>query len=469
LYSDSLGLPELLPKIAALRKELGTVDEFVPQPVQIPPESPENNKLYIVSAFDERAEQMAYSELRQNPMSPKDPQTPSPKNSPSGLQSPRDSTPEKKTSRRNSGAKKDNQNAIKDVPVPKPDPIDPDEDVNMNQGPKLAQGDTSFANNNPVQVPSPEKSGVTSDLSEKDLDMDDKSEKYLPSAKVNDRDDDDLSHSPEEQEDVLRDKKYKHIISNGGRSPSNRTSDKSIKTIKTPKDVKEAKDGKTKKDDKSKSAKSVTPPAEKKPEIIQLPEPDKMVVDDINTADYLVDQFLRREYVAILNQIEIEDEFNNIDVDKMLEAPFYENRMDDDEDYGRPPDIQRDDVIKDSDLELMLENDPNDKYAHYRLGEKEIERESFSEKLKYHFTKVHKIDPLYMNHIVEQALGEIYFKDKNFKIAFFFFDKCLSNRHCDRYHILVRVAQCYSKLMYYENAHSAYERVDRPFNLRLLT
>ena len=163
---------------------------------------------------------------------------------------------------------------------------------------------------------------------------------------------------------------------------------------------------------KKKKQKQTQKPEKVKPEPqVPVEEPihttareDSFHIDDVEQPDTIVGLFLRRQYVAILNQIEIEDEFEEIELE--TDTPFEYDFNDDRQ--APPTNLQesfRDNLVKDEDLEALIEENPNDIYAHYRLGEIEIKKGDFSEKLKYHFTKVNRIDPRYNKHVVDQTLG----------------------------------------------------------------
>ena len=145
-----------------------------------------------------------------------------------------------------------------------------------------------------------------------------------------------------------------------------------------------------------------------KPIEIVLSKQESLMEDDLDGREELVKNFTRRQYLAIVNQIEIEEEFEELESD--LDKPFEYDPFDDDNQRRRNSNISeesRDRIVKDEDLEDILEESPNDIYAHFRLGELEIEKEEFSERLKYHFTKVHMLDDRYKKHVVDQALGSI--------------------------------------------------------------
>jgi hypothetical protein len=205
------------------------------------------------------------------------------------------------------------------------------------------------------------------------------------------------------------------------------------------------------------------------------PMPD-FLPDDLPSTKQLVSGMLKKEYLNILQTIEIEDEFEKLQVD--VDMPFVENELmnDDysDEDSisgsqaGLPVFGREDKDIKERekyehDLEHTLEKSPNDILLHYKLGALEIKKGEFSEKLKYHFTKVHRLDSKFKRHIVSQALGELYFKgndQESARIALYFFKEGYSHDNSDKFHTLVRIAQCYSMLNRLMNAEAAYKAVN---------
>lgn len=203
-----------------------------------------------------------------------------------------------------------------------------------------------------------------------------------------------------------------------------------------------------------------------------MPPQSELTKDDLPTIRLLVKNMLKSEYVNVLQTLEIEDEFENLEVD--INSPFDPNDIEGDEysdaesnldsQAGLPVFGKDENDIKDRDryinqLENLLEKTPNDIALHYKLGAMEIKKGEFSEKLKYHFTKVHKLNPRYKRHIVNQALGELLFKanDKtNARRALYFFKTALSIDNTDQFHTLIRIAQCYSILGKLENSQAAY-------------
>lgn len=187
---------------------------------------------------------------------------------------------------------------------------------------------------------------------------------------------------------------------------------------------------------------------------------DELVVDDLPTPKELLANFLKKRYLEIIQQIEIEEEFDAMVPDTDLDEPFiYDGREDDIDDgvSSRASVASHAALMDDDNLEDLLEEEPENKYAHYRLGEIDIQKNEYSERIKYHFTKVFKIDPNYKKHIVCQALGEIYFKDRNYKTSLFYFKESLYEPRTEVFHTLVRLAQCYTKLLRFQNALSTYD------------
>lgn len=206
-------------------------------------------------------------------------------------------------------------------------------------------------------------------------------------------------------------------------------------------------------------------------EVAEPPEEEIMRPDTFPSIAELVKNTLRKEYKAVVQELEIEEEFNSLDID-VEETLLEDDLKTEEDDEGSEKDTLKSgpseslalggdkEAAIEADLISQLDKRPNDKLLHYRIGEFEIKKGEFSDRLKYHFVKVHKLDDRYKKHIVDQALGEIFFKDGNYKTALYFFRGACTHPQTDKFHTLVRIAQCYSKLDIYENAQTAYIAVN---------
>jgi hypothetical protein len=209
---------------------------------------------------------------------------------------------------------------------------------------------------------------------------------------------------------------------------------------------------------------------------LKPPPPPEYIKDDLPTVKQLIRDMLKKEYNTVLQSIEIEDQFENLDMNPDDE---FNPNLDDDHDhedsvndstagvptYGRDEqDIKERDKYE-QELDHQVEKNPESIELHYKLGVMEIKKGEFSDKLKYHFMKVNKLDPHYKKHIVSQALGELYFKiddEDSARVALYFFREALPHSSTDKFHTLVRIAQCYSKLGKLNNAEIAYKEVSEP-------
>jgi hypothetical protein len=133
----------------------------------------------------------------------------------------------------------------------------------------------------------------------------------------------------------------------------------------------------------------------------------------VENQDELLDKFLKTKYIEVLGQIEIEEEFEAkiVDVDEDLSEIYNDEDSEEDESFddsrrsfmlgSDDPDPSKNDVNPQD----QFEENPNDVASNFKLGVAEIDEQRFSEKLKFHFTRVYNLNERYQKHIVAPSLG----------------------------------------------------------------
>lgn len=440
LYAEELGVEfgdQIFPKITELRKGLGIKEIFQPQPpVWAVPELSDDS-LFLKTAFEDK-ENLFWTQdqgsIGPNPASKHDLGATSRSRSPS---------PDQDTYSLEKSYVKKGHTGIYLHDQPKLERIEENDESSMGRPDKKAE-DSTLHKGSEVASLKEINEGKSEQLSQPA-----KNDLKLPFPV-------DGGKSPEDQNSML-------LPSQGKMSPrdgKSRNKSKMASRVQTP----------SRSPSRRNSGPKANPKAENKPP----PMPD-FLKDDLPSTKQLVSDMLKKEYVGILQTIEIEDQFEDliVDTEKTFDDQelIYEDRSDDESlsgsQAGLPVFGKEEKDLKErekyeADLEQMLENNPNDIVLHYKVGALEIKKGEFSDKLKYHFTKVHKLDPKFKRHIVNQALGELYFKGNdqlNAKIALYFFKEAYSHDNTDKFHTLVRIGQCYSMLNNLKNAEAAYKRV----------
>jgi hypothetical protein len=133
----------------------------------------------------------------------------------------------------------------------------------------------------------------------------------------------------------------------------------------------------------------------------------------VENQDELLDKFLKTKYIEVLGQIEIEEQFEAkiVDVDEDLSEIYNEEDSDEEDSLADSqrsfamgyddPDPSKNDVNPQD----QFEENPDDVASNFKLGAAEIDEQRFSEKLKFHFTRVYNLNERYQKHIVAPSLG----------------------------------------------------------------
>lgn len=443
MYAEELGIgDQLLPKIAALRSQAGISHHFEPSPVDIMEKEASADPLYLKIAFDEQDPLLGtYDQFSVGPgnMTLEGVHSKSRSVSPDHENSGRDQQISGRLSP-NGGAGdqlKLAQIDEHDESILRAKGVDIDKDSNL-----LHDGSSPSDIRDPTYVPSGQFLNNRNGVSSQRLDG---------------------LRSPEDFASQLMNSQPLVTplggITGSGKSSPNRSKSPNKSRASSQISI-------TTKKDKSLQSKTGI----FKVEVAEPPPEDELLPDNFPSIEEMVRNTLKKEYLSIVQEIEIEEEFDSLDLD--VDETF------DEEDIQPDPDDLGDidtlksgpseslvvggekDALIEAELIEQLEQRPNDKLIHYKVGELEIKRGEFSDRLKYHFVKVHKLDENYKKHIVDTALGEIFFKDGIYKTALYFFRTAYSHPQTDQYHTMVRIAQCYSKLESYENAQKAYIAVE---------